>query len=104
MGTLQATEFASAVHDENISLESALDWHLTANHWPSLPVEYIEILANVIRDFNDGVIDEASDIALPSTITILPSRAEWDEDRNCYTVSAGLLIDITHCWPFIEEF
>lgn len=37
MGSSQASEFASAVTQGNISLNKALHWHLTSNHYPPLP-------------------------------------------------------------------
>lgn len=103
MGSLQASEFAQAVEDGRIQLEPALGWHLTSNHWPPLPVEYVEILSNVIRGINEGRITEDDFVALPTTLKVLPSRAELNNDEDAYVIPAGELIDITHCWHWIDQ-
>lgn len=103
MGTLQATEFASAVQHDTMSLETALTWHLTANHWPELPIEYVDVLAQAIRRYNSQEILDEDLVALPGDLKTVPIFAIHDPDTNTYLVEVGYLFDITHCWPFIEE-
>lgn len=102
MGALQAQEFADAVSNDQVQLEQALEWHLTANHWPSLPLEYVGILSRTIRSINECLIDEDDFIALPLTLPVIPNRAELSNDEDCFVIPARDLLDITHCWHFIN--
>jgi hypothetical protein len=102
MGALQASEFAAAVKNSEIDLEPALHWHLTANHWPPLPVEYVDILSAVIRDINSGVLEDTDDVVLPRSLRIFPGDSEEDDDGD-FVVFAGDLLDATNCWFFIND-
>lgn len=102
MGNLQAAEFAQAVNDNEISLESALSWHLTANHFPSLPTEYVALLSEVIQSVNAGNLALGDWVTLPDVPTI-PSRAVWDEELEVNRVLVGDLILLTHCEHFIDD-
>jgi hypothetical protein len=102
MGALQAMEFAAAVSDSSIDLEPALQWHLTANHWPPLPIEYVGILAAVIRDMNSGLIDETDGVTLPRGLRIVPGKAKVNEEGDLVILTSDLL-DATNCWFFVED-
>jgi len=56
MGYLSALDFA-----ENADLDTALRWHLTANHFPPLPIELLpaakEAIANAAAEDWDAPVD-----------------------------------------------
>lgn len=102
MGALQATEFANAVHSGVIDLQAALQWHVTANHWPPLPVEYVDILSSVVIGVNGGELDELDEVTLPGSLRIFPGQADQNEDGD-FVVRVGDLLDATNCWFFVDE-
>lgn len=101
MGSMQASEFASAVHDGALSLRGALDWHLTANHYPPLPVEYVGIVADVIERVNASDLELDDDAFLPSTLRIVPNDAV--DVEGGYSLPVRALLDATHSWSFLDQ-
>lgn len=78
MGSLQAAAFAEAVGDGDISLESALSWHLRANHYPPVPETMVPVCIAAIDAANEGDWDRSID--LPEGVsyrdqTTAPARA-----------------------------
>ena len=67
MGSLHAAEFANAVAQGGISQEQALHWHLSANHYPPVPVSMIPACVAAIEAANDGEWDRL--IPLPEGVT-----------------------------------
>lgn len=103
MGNLQASEMASAAFAAGlVSLQQAVSWHLTANHFPPIP-EYTDLLVDVIVRVRDGELDLEDTVTLVSGYKMLPSRAVWNTDDERWEISAGDLLGATHAWSFIEE-
>jgi hypothetical protein len=59
MGSLQATEMA-----ELTDLETALTWHLRANHYPPVPLEMLEVCKEAIALCNEGLENNTVDLPL----------------------------------------
>ena len=77
MGRLQAMEFANLVEEGQTSLDMALEWHLTANHYPPVPVAMVAVCKEAIRLSELGEYDEM--VELPEGIswkdqTVAPVR------------------------------
>ncbi len=53
MGSTQAQEFAGLVK-EGLELERALTWHLQYNHYPPVPLSFVEICKKAIDLANAG--------------------------------------------------
>jgi hypothetical protein len=102
MGSLQAIEFASAVKDGSTTLRNALNWHLTANHWPALPSEYVDVLHDVVNRVNSGELFTDETVLLPSTLRITPTQATENEDGS-FTIRVEDLLDATNTWFFLED-
>lgn len=73
MGHTQAAAFAEAVADGEVSLEAALEYHLTANHFPPIPRSVIPVAVKVIELANVGEFD--ADVELPDGITYRDGRS-----------------------------
>lgn len=67
MGSTYALGIAETVANEQISLDHALRMHLTANHYPPLPVALIPLAKEAIERARDEEWDE--NIALPLDFT-----------------------------------
>jgi hypothetical protein len=52
MGTMQAAAFAEEVQQGNIDLDSALEWHLTANHYPPMHPLFVPSAKEAIEAVN----------------------------------------------------
>jgi hypothetical protein len=61
MGSLQAREMA-----ELMEIDSALAWHLRANHYPPVPVSMVEPCKEAIQAFLEG--DYLRKIELPNPV------------------------------------
>ena len=59
MGRTQAEGFAEAVDEGMVSLRGALEYHLTANHYPPLPRVMIDVAEAAIELANSDSWDEA---------------------------------------------
>ncbi len=64
MGTMGAMGMAEAVNDGLASLYTALHWHLTSNHYPPLPSEWVDAAIEAIEAGNDEDWDR--EITLPA--------------------------------------
>jgi hypothetical protein len=64
MGRFQAEAMAA---EDFIPLEGQLRWHLTANHYPPVPVEMVPICIEAIDEANEGNWDKM--IKLPEGIS-----------------------------------
>lgn len=91
MGSTQVLGFAEAVTEGQVSLAAAVHWNLTANHWPPLPGQLVGPVVEAIASCQAQEWD--SRISLPEGMTLAGSA----------TVSAGDLVEATHCWPFVES-
>lgn len=90
MGNLQAQEFASMVEDEGLDLTTALEWHLTANHFPPLPLELVPVAVKVIDLANQE--DWDAEVELPEGVTY--------KDRGTAPVYA--CVEAWHLDAFLE--
>lgn len=73
MGTTGALGMAEAVAGGLTTLEHALSWHLTANHFPPVPTSMIPACLAAIDAANAEDWDE--EIALPDGVTYRDGRS-----------------------------
>ncbi len=98
MGYMNAVSMADATRDDRAA---GIAWNLQANHYPPLPVAYVEpVLAalDAVESEDYGAL-----IDLPTGLNPLPRTAAYDEDREVWTVDAATLVQITHSEPFLRE-
>ena len=88
MGAFQGAEFAGMVSDGSITLERAVTWHLTANHFPPVPVSMVEPCLRALRAVNE----DCGDFRIE-----LPAGATW---RGEPTAPAWAIVEGHH----LEEF
>lgn len=117
MGSLGAQGFADAVNDGDVSIDTALSWHLTSNHYPPLPSFFLaaakaaveagqreewdtEIALpvgcpahGVIWAPQDGTPEEHKDCEITQAVS-------WKDDRD--VVRAGDLIESFHLDSFLQ--
>lgn len=107
MGNLGAQAFAGQVDEGNASLRQALSWHITANHYPPLPVAYIDVAEQVIDWVSgcDPYDDETWDtlIDLPVDLNPLPREVTYTDVDGVETPQAtvGTLVRILHLDAFL---
>ena len=70
---------------------TALEWHLTANHYPSLPIELVDTAEEAI----ENALDDDWDRLVP-----LPDGISW-RDQDAAPTSA--CIDEWHLEPFLVD-
>ena len=85
MGSLQAYEMADAM-----TMEQGIEWHLTSNHYPPVPVTMCQPCIRAIEACNDGDHDRLID--LPEDVTF---RGKTD-------ISAMQLVESFHLDPWLE--
>lgn len=92
MGSRRAVEAATVMTDM-VGLTAALHYHLTANHYPPLPVELIPVAAEAIRRAVDGDDDP---IRLPDGVayrngatTVTPGEAVTSMHLDAFVWAAG---------------
>jgi hypothetical protein len=54
MGKMSATGMAEMVSDHSVTLEAALHWHLTSNHFPSHPAWMVPVALRAIQKARKG--------------------------------------------------
>lgn len=91
MGRTGAEGFAEAVADGDVSLRAAVHWNLTANHYPPLPSELVDVALEAIVFANGGDWDRM--ISMPEGI----------EFRDHDEVSVADAIETLHLGSFIES-
>lgn len=82
MGSTQAIEFATLVDERQVSLENALHYHLTGNHFPPIPAEMIPVAVIAIDNANADQWDDLIPLPLGVTWkgnTCVPTRAVISE-------------------------
>lgn len=95
MGNMQALSMAGAVQDGDLTLEAALSWHFSANHFPPLPQELVPVAVDIIYSY-DPFDADAQD-----RLVTLPEGITWRGD-NCAPVWA--CIDAWHLDAYLEQF
>lgn len=88
MGYLQAREMAKAT-----DLDTALWWHLTANHYPPFVEPGLSMLVTVAREAVNSAHDPDRDIELPDGLGF----------RHRRTAKVREVIETLHLAPFIEK-
>jgi len=86
MGSLQAQEMA-----ELADLETALTWHLRANHYPPVPYEMIAVCKDAIEACNEW--DYERQIELPPQVT-------W---RGLTTAPANAIVEGHRLEAWLDE-
>lgn len=66
MGTRNAQDMADTVADGGMSMEAALHYHLTANHYPPVPAAMVPVCITAIELANDGEWD--AEVHLPEHV------------------------------------
>lgn len=100
MGNFQAHQMAQAVAQGQITLQNAVFWHLSANHYPPIG-EYSEVLTDVITAIKDRRLDLDQNVSLGTDMTLFPSRA-WSTPQG-WVVQVADLIEATNSWAFLAE-
>jgi hypothetical protein len=96
MGNVNAEGFAEAVAEGYASLRQAVAANLQSNHFPPIPVAYVDPVISAIDAANDD--DSTRLIPLPDNL------AYWHEGRDVLVIPASDLLDITHSWGFTSLF
>jgi hypothetical protein len=104
MGRMGAVAMAEATRDNGMR-RAGLEWHIRANHFPALPMAYVDVAENLL-DWLEGqhpMGDWAEQmIDLPFGLDVLPRGTEWNEDEEVAQCAAGTLVDALHLDGFIE--
>jgi hypothetical protein len=95
MGALTAGILA-----EEFDLEQGLRVHITSNHYPPLPLEYVNIARKAIDIYNDTFDCDAL-IELPQDLQPRPVLVQWVNDLPHITV--GTAIEILHLDEWLFE-
>lgn len=91
MGNRNAQDIANAAQDGLVSLDAALHYHLTANHYPPIPATCIEAAKEAIAAIEAGEYNKA--------IT-LPAGAAY---RDSSTAPASAVVEAWHLDAFIDS-
>lgn len=86
MGALQAQEMA-----ELTDIDTALTWHLRANHYPPVPIEMVAVCKEAIEAYND--YDYYREIELPLGTSY----------RGLTTAPASAIVDAHHLDAWIDS-
>lgn len=97
MGSFTAQDLA-----EHFDMHAGLRMHITSNHYPPLPVEYVDIALKAINAYNN-TRDLDHLIELPQDLQPLPRRLQWVDGLPHAEV--GTLIEILHLdhWLLDED-
>jgi len=86
MGYLSALDMAGQT-----DLDTALGWHLSANHYPPIPAEMIEPAKAALEAFRESDIER--EIELPDVVTYKDGRT---------TAPAWALVEHLHLEAFLD--
>ena len=86
MGRLAAEDMAA-----HATLDVALSWHLTSNHYPPVPTTMIQPCKAAIEAYNEGGYDR---------IIPLPQGVSWRDSRGA---PAWAIVEGHHLESFIEQ-
>ena len=95
MGRLTAETLA-----EEFEMGSGLREHIRTNHYPPLPVEYVDIARQAINIYNNTA-DLDYLIELPQDLQPRPIRVEWVDELP--HISVGTAIEILHLDPWLLD-
>lgn len=85
MGNMSALGMAGAVEEGQISLDMALGWHLRANHFPPVSLDFLPVAKRAI---------ELVDAGTWHTVIEMP---------NGITKTAGDIVDGLHLHAFLAQ-
>ena len=91
MGSMNAIGMNGAVVDGLIELRQALSWHLTSNHYPSVPLIMLDVCVLAIENMNAGD---------PDVNITLPEGVLW---RGQPLAPAWAIVDSHHLESFIDD-
>jgi len=95
MGRLTAETLA-----EEFEMGSGLREHIRTNHYPPLPLEYVDIARQAINIYNNtGDLEYL--IELPQDLQPRPIRVQWVDELP--HVSVGTAIEILHLDPWLLD-
>lgn len=100
MGSHAAQAMAAAVAAEQVDLKGALSWHLTGNHFPPLPYEYVEPLYTALVLVANNLPTDV--VEIPEGIQPVPGRAV-ENDEGVLVIQAADLVEACHAWSFLPE-
>lgn len=89
MGWTQAQGMADAVAEGAVSLEVAIEYHLTANHYPPVPRVMIDVCIDALAK-----ADPDAEIDLPDGVTHRDGRR---------SVRAWEIFESFHLYPFLQD-
>ena len=95
MGRLTAETLA-----EEFEMGSGLREHIRTNHYPPLPVEYVDIARQAINIYNNTA-DLEYLIELPQDLQPRPIRVQWVDELP--HISVGTAIEILHLDPWLLD-
>lgn len=91
MASQQAREFAGSVENGGVTLKAALTWHLTANHYPPVPVSMVPVCIKAIEHANVGEWD---------ALVVLPPGVYF---RGSEAAPVLAIVDQHHLRSFLEQ-
>lgn len=95
MGRLTAETLA-----EEFEMGSGLREHIRTNHYPPLPVEYVDIARQAINIYNNtGDLEYL--IELPQDLQPRPIQVQWQDELP--HISVGTAIEILHLDPWLLD-
>jgi len=95
MGNLTAQDLA-----EHFDMDMGIRAHITSNHYPPLPVEYVDIARQAINIYNNTA-DLEYLIELPQDLQPRPIRVQWVDELP--HISVGTAIEILHLDPWLLD-
>ena len=93
MGRLGAEGMKEASDELGLTLEAQLEWHLTGNHYPPVPVSMVKACVEAISAVNEGELDRAIE---------LPEGISW---RGSRTAPASAIVEGHHLetWCYSDD-
>lgn len=90
MGYIKGIEFADLAARGRISLRESIEYHLTSNHFPSVPLDMITPAVKAINACNIGRYDEKIQTPYPHK----------DHGKE---VPAHVIVNSLHLEPWIDD-
>lgn len=91
MGRMNALGMAEQVSEGNISLDGAIEYHLTANHYPPVPRSMVQPCLDAIAAFEEEEYDR--EITLPEGVSY----------RDSKTAPASAIVEQHHLDSFLTQ-
>ncbi len=98
MGSMRAEGMAQAVKDGLTNLDAALSYHLTVNHFPPLPVAYIDMAKDAISAANQG--KWSLPVSIPTSCPVWPNNSVKMGDK--VFIAASRAVEIMHLEAFLD--